>query len=777
NNLKTPGITVPEVNDQDSNGIDDSVEAAIDDAEQAVKDAQDKYDALEKDIEGKGGIINPEDKAALDQSKEELDAAIKEAEDLVNALPDQPASVQEKKDQLTDDLNNLKTPGITVPEVNDQDSNGIDDSVEAAIDDAEQAVKDAQDKYDALEKEIEGKGGIINPEDKAELDALKAAVDTAKGTAQGLVDALPESEAAQQTELQGRLDALTTTVPAVNDTDSDGTIDSSVAAATAAVVAAEAAEQKLIDAIAGKGGVINPDDKAELDALKAAVDTAKGTAQGLVDALPESEAAQQTELQGRLDALTTTVPAVNDTDSDGTIDSSVAAATAAVEAAEQAYQDAKDALTAANTDGLINPTEKAALEKAKTDAEAAKAAAQAKVDALPSTEQTAKDALDARLEALTDPVITVPAVNDADGNDVIDSADDLFLKGTTGNDTLNSVTLSAVIQGSDIQNASDHFQLTFLDGKDGLYINQIVIDMDGAGNLLQNFYFDFTNGDSNLSGKHPKDHIGALTTGINTDEITWDGDGTQKMTITFAENDFGVGDKLYFGTDVDYQLAAGNIRANQLEGTTITYTLSDGTTHIATFAGSNNVISATAGTKNHYIDGQAGDDTIYGTSGDDYLVGGEGNDILHGGAGNDYLLGGAGNDTLYGGAGNDILNGGAGNDILTGGLGVDTLIYNVLTASDATAGNGKDNWTDFETQDKIQFGAGFFTGLLASDLSDTAKVEKFISVSDDANGNAVLKIDRDGDLATYGKTDLLVLENQAGLTLQQLLDNNQIIIG
>ena len=60
---------------------------------------------------------------------------------------------------------------------------------------------------------------------------------------------------------------------------------------------------------------------------------------------------------------------------------------------------------------------------------------------------------------------------------------------------------------------------------------------------------------------------------------------------------------------------------------------------------------------------------------------------------------------------------------------------------------------------------------------NSTKVEKFISVSNDANGNAVLKIDRDGDLATYGKTDLLVLENQEGLTLQQLLDNNQIIIG
>jgi hypothetical protein len=143
-----------------------------------------------------------------------------------------------------------------------------------------------QDLIDA----IAGKGGIINPDDKAELDALKAAVDTAKGTAQTLVNALPDSESAKDA-LDLRLDALTDpviTVPAVNDADSDGVIDSNVAAATAAVVAAEAAEQDLIDAIADKGGIINPADKAELDALKAAVDTAKGTAQTLVNALPST---------------------------------------------------------------------------------------------------------------------------------------------------------------------------------------------------------------------------------------------------------------------------------------------------------------------------------------------------------------------------------------------------------------------------------------------------------------------------------------------------------
>ncbi|WP_444978832.1 GA-like domain-containing protein, partial [Acinetobacter ursingii] len=140
-------------------------------------------------------------------------------------------------------------------------------------------------------------------------------------------------------------------------------------------------------------GLINPAEKAALEQAKADAEAAKAAAQAKVDALPSTEQTAKDALDLRLDALTDpviTVPAVNDADGNGVIDSAdVAAATAAVVAAEQAYQDAKDALTTANTDGLINPAEKAALEQAKADAEAAKAAAQAKVDALPSTEQTA----------------------------------------------------------------------------------------------------------------------------------------------------------------------------------------------------------------------------------------------------------------------------------------------------------------------------------------------------------------------------------------------------
>ncbi|MFX4627374.1 BapA prefix-like domain-containing protein [Acinetobacter baumannii] len=1032
--LTDPVITVPAVNDADSNGVLDSTDvaaatAAVVAAEQAYQDAKDALTAANTD-----GLINPTEKAALEKAKTDAEAAKAAAQAKVEALP---ATEQTAKDALDARLEALTDPVITVPAVNDTDSDGVIDSNVAA---AEAAVVAAEEAEQDLIDAIAGKGGIINPADKAELDALKAAVDTAKGTAQGLVNALPASEAVQQTELQGRLDDLNTTVPAVNDADGNNEIDpvtlatinedQSFIVSKADLLAKALNPNATITNLSSADGTftdngngtwtftpkanyagnaqftykidgVNASANFTITAVADAVNitlkqdiwdnSASGGATGTVplqtpppstglifkkytNILESAYTGDSTSaknlraafkaniLEGKMEATTPTEQGRELTVSGDITQRNGVSFTGLIylEAGKQysfkGYSDdgmhielggqvlvttTGDAYgnygpTANNANGIPNvgvftpaqsgyytleayftnmnnagsysidilerqngattwPTTGKPLTSANysiygsaeelmslganvgtfvpntTDKNdggyfSAEAVDNGLKDTLIKLAGIQIDLIDTdgsetmtalvmgdipvgailtdgthtftashgntsvsiqdwalnklsiqpplgytgtfnlkvsattfegsnSVTTVTDKTMPVTVVDFNLGTNGLDlnlkTSDDLFLKGTAGNDTLNSVTLSAVIQGSDIQNASDHFQLTFLDGKDGLYITQIEIDMAGAGNR----YFDFTDGDLNGTGKHPKDHIGALTTGINTNAITWAGDGTKKMTITFAANDFGVGDKLYFGTDVDTGLPA-SISANQLVGTTITYTLSDGTTHTATFAGSNDVISATAGTKqNHYIDGQAGDDTIYGTSGDDYLVGGEGNDILHGGAGNDYLLGGAGNDTLNGGAGNDtlyggagndtlnggdgndILNGGAGNDILTGGLGVDTLIYNVLTAGDATAGNGKDNWTDFETQDKIQFGAGFFTGLLASDLSDTAKVEKFISVSNDANGNAVLKIDRDGDLATYGKTDLLVLENQAGLTLQQLLDNHQIIIG
>ena len=144
------------------------------------------------------------------------------------------------------------------------------------------------------------------------------------------------------------------TPPAVNDADSDGAIDSSVAAATAAVVcAAEAAEQDLIDAdLRTRAASIIPADKAEL-MRKAAVDTAKGWLK-LWLMFYQTLNQQRCSERFRLDAFTAlTPPAVNDADSDGTIDSSVAAATAAVVAAEAAEQDTYRC--DCRQGGIINP--------------------------------------------------------------------------------------------------------------------------------------------------------------------------------------------------------------------------------------------------------------------------------------------------------------------------------------------------------------------------------------------------------------------------------------
>ncbi|PTQ75089.1 Hint domain-containing protein [Celeribacter persicus] len=58
--------------------------------------------------------------------------------------------------------------------------------------------------------------------------------------------------------------------------------------------------------------------------------------------------------------------------------------------------------------------------------------------------------------------------------------------------------------------------------------------------------------------------------------------------------------------------------------------------------------------------------------GNDYLDGGAGNDTLYGEGGDDTLLGGADNDTLYGGEGDDTLQGGIGADVLYGDQGEST---------------------------------------------------------------------------------------------------------
>jgi Ca2+-binding RTX toxin-like protein len=89
-------------------------------------------------------------------------------------------------------------------------------------------------------------------------------------------------------------------------------------------------------------------------------------------------------------------------------------------------------------------------------------------------------------------------------------------------------------------------------------------------------------------------------------------------------------------------------------------------------------ISVTGGSRENFVDarlftgsvtlnGQGGNDVLWGTANADRLVGGDGNDVLVGGGGNDTLIGGNHRDILIGGVGVDSLDGGSGDDLLIGG--------------------------------------------------------------------------------------------------------------
>ena len=117
------------MNDQDGNGRADDLDAAVaaataavEAAEAADQAAKDKLAELNAD-----NLITPEEKAQLEAAKQNADTLKEEANSAVQALPD---TVAEKGD-LQDRVDALD--GIQVPEVNDQDGNGIPDFIDSQL--------------------------------------------------------------------------------------------------------------------------------------------------------------------------------------------------------------------------------------------------------------------------------------------------------------------------------------------------------------------------------------------------------------------------------------------------------------------------------------------------------------------------------------------------------------------------------------------------------------------------------------------------------------------
>ncbi|VEE25861.1 GA-like domain-containing protein [Streptococcus canis] len=236
-----------------------AAEAAVKAAEDAAQAGKDKKAEVEAD-----GVVNPDEKSAVDGLNDVTTEKKGTATPLVDSLPEGPV-----KEALKARLDQVTTSEVTV---NDADSNGKPDSQDAAEAAAEAAVKAAEDAAQAgkdKKAEVEA-DGVVNPDEKSAVDGLNDVTTEKKGTATPLVDSLPEGPVKEA--LKARLDQVTTSEVTVNDADSNGKPDSQDAAEAAAEAAVKAAEDA---AQAGKDkkaeveadGVVNPDEKSAVDGL------------------------------------------------------------------------------------------------------------------------------------------------------------------------------------------------------------------------------------------------------------------------------------------------------------------------------------------------------------------------------------------------------------------------------------------------------------------------------------------------------------------------------
>lgn len=158
--------------------------------------------------------------------------------------------------------------------------------------------------------------------------------------------------------------------------------------------------------------------------------------------------------------------------------------------------------------------------------------------------------------------------------------------------------------------------------------------------------------------------------------------------------------------------------------------------------------------------GGTGHDTVSGVGSiGDYIDGEQGNDVLFGGGGADSLFGGSGTDKLVGGNANDHLYAGLGKDRLTGNAGADLFVF--ASTDEMGLGQTRDIITDFRSgTDKIDLttlgegltfiGSAAFSGAAGQVRFDAAKGE--------------LQVDLDG-----GGLDGAVQLLNAGLQAQDLL--------
>ncbi|MBA1353150.1 MULTISPECIES: GA-like domain-containing protein [Staphylococcus] len=177
------------------------------------------------------------------------------------------------------------------------------------------------------------------------------------------------------------------------------------------------AETKLVEVT--RDQLVTSTEKAEIDKMNVDIEKAKSSAMQMLNALPDG-ITNKDVLRKRINDITpVTSPEVNDADSNGVLDAEqLSEASQAVANAEQAKAAVDTKLTEVNSDSLVTPNEKAAVDKLIQTLEAAKQTAKEKLDNVADI-IAGKTDLQTRLNNITS--VTSPEVNDVDSNGVLDT--------------------------------------------------------------------------------------------------------------------------------------------------------------------------------------------------------------------------------------------------------------------------------------------------------------------------------------------------------------------
>lgn len=309
--------------------------------------------------------------------------------------------------------------------------------------------------------------------------------------------------------------------------------------------------------------------------------------------------------------------------------------------------------------------------------------------------------------------------------------------GQGGDDTFRAATVTNLTfarggAGNDTYIADDFLSTLFIDASDGgsdtlvypgFFTDEFemeILEVDGRHLALMDFFGQWV-----IILDYRTANIGSVQLGDGTfsyasslqdirvdDSVTW-----QQWITNFAENPNITGDLPPLGVTGAELADAVERFLNGPDG--------NGT------AGDDD-LRTVSDDRSNYLDGRAGNDTIFGGDGEDTLLGGIGDDfivggrdatLIDGGDGADFLIVRGNGDTIEGGAGDDVVILGAGGErSLDGGEGADLLAGTSAIPFEASLLDGTYEIFFNEGVQRIRTGTfSNFENLAGGDLNDTLR--------------------------------------------------------